>query len=44
MEGLSGLDKVAYVRYASVYRDFRAAQDFEDFMKEEMLNAKSEEE
>jgi len=44
MEGLSGLDKVAYVRYASVYRDFRATQDFEDFMKEEMLVEKSEEE
>jgi len=44
MEGLSGLDKVAYVRYASVYRDFSATQDFEDFMKEEMLTEKSEEE
>lgn len=43
MDGLSRLDKVAYVRYASVYRDFRATQDFEDFMKEEMLNTQSEE-
>lgn len=37
MEGLSGLDKVAYVRYASVYRDFRATQDFEAFIEEEKL-------
>ena len=31
MEGLRGLDKVAYVRFASVYRDFTEAKDFEDF-------------
>jgi transcriptional repressor NrdR len=28
MEGLKGLDTVAYIRYASVYRDFREAKDF----------------
>lgn len=28
MEGLKGLDAVAYVRFASVYRDFREAEDF----------------
>ncbi len=28
MEGLRGLDAVAYVRFASVYRDFRDAKDF----------------
>jgi transcriptional repressor NrdR len=28
MEGLKILDSVAYVRYASVYRDFREAKDF----------------
>src|SRR5437868_7961799 len=28
MEGLKGLDDVAYVRFASVYRDFREAEDF----------------
>ncbi len=28
MEGLRALDGVAYVRYASVYRDFREAKDF----------------
>ena len=39
MEGLAGLDKVAYVRYASVYKDFRAAQDFEAFIEKEKLDA-----
>lgn len=29
MEGLKGLDEVAYVRFASVYRDFRLAEDFQ---------------
>ncbi len=28
MEALRGLDDVAYVRFASVYRDFRDAKDF----------------
>jgi transcriptional repressor NrdR len=32
MEALSNLDKVAYVRFASVYRNFREARDFEDFV------------
>ena len=32
MEGLKGLDDVAYVRFASVYRDFREAKDFEEFV------------
>jgi transcriptional repressor NrdR len=31
MEGLKGLDSVAYIRFASVYRDFREARDFEAF-------------
>ena len=38
MEGLASLDKVAYVRYASVYKDFRATQDFETFIEEEILD------
>ena len=42
MEGLAGLDKVAYVRYASVYRDFRATQDFETFIEEEKLTGNGE--
>ena len=32
METLKDLDKVAYVRFASVYRDFREAKDFEEFI------------
>ena len=31
MEGLKGLDSVAYIRFASVYKDFGEAKDFEDF-------------
>ena len=31
MDGLKGLDSVAYIRFASVYRDFREAKDFEAF-------------
>lgn len=31
MEGLRGLDSVAYIRFASVYRDFGEARDFEQF-------------
>ncbi len=30
MEGLKGLDPVAYIRFASVYRDFSEARDFEE--------------
>ena len=32
MEGLKGLDDVAYVRFASVYKDFREARDFEEIV------------
>jgi len=32
MEALAGLDPVAYVRFASVYRNFREAKDFEEFV------------
>lgn len=32
MEGLKNMDTVAYVRYASVYKDFREAKDFEKFV------------
>lgn len=34
MEGLKGLDDVAYVRFASVYKDFREARDFEELLGE----------
>jgi transcriptional repressor NrdR len=32
MERLANLDDVAYVRYASVYKNFREARDFEQFL------------
>jgi transcriptional repressor NrdR len=32
MEALQALDPVAYIRFASVYRDFREARDFETFV------------
>ncbi len=31
MNGLKAIDPVAYIRFASVYKDFREAKDFEDF-------------
>lgn len=31
MEGLRQIDSVAYIRFASVYRDFSEARDFEEF-------------
>lgn len=34
MEGLAALDSVSYVRFASVYKDFREAKDFEEFIGE----------
>jgi transcriptional repressor NrdR len=34
MEALKGLDPVAYVRFASVYRDFREAADFHEVLGE----------
>ena len=32
MNALFNLDQVAYVRYASVYKDFREASDFNEFV------------
>lgn len=37
MEALRGIDEVGYVRYASVYRDFRETGDFARFLGEEGL-------
>lgn len=34
MDELKALDPVAYIRFASVYRDFREAKDFEDIVEE----------
>jgi transcriptional repressor NrdR len=36
MDALSSLDPVAYVRFASVYRNFREARDFEAFIEEQI--------
>ena len=36
MEVLLRLDKVAYIRYASVYRNFAEAKDFENFVENEL--------
>jgi transcriptional repressor NrdR len=37
MKALKALDDVAYVRYASVYRDFRQTDDFARFLSQEGL-------
>lgn len=34
MEELKKIDSVAYIRFASVYRDFREAKDFEEIVEE----------
>ena len=39
MHALEQLDSVAYVRYASVYRDFREASDFNDFLGQLKVDA-----
>jgi transcriptional repressor NrdR len=44
MTQLKALDDVAYVRYASVYRDFRETQDFAQFLSAEGLAEAAEEE
>jgi transcriptional repressor NrdR len=42
MKALKALDEVGYVRYASVYRDFRETQDFARFLGEEGLSEEYE--
>ena len=42
MKQLKALDDVAYVRYASVYRDFRETEDFAKFLGEEGLTEVAE--
>jgi transcriptional repressor NrdR len=44
MKALKALDDVAYVRYASVYRDFRETSDFAKFLGEEGLSDIAEDE
>jgi transcriptional repressor NrdR len=34
MEQLSKLDKVAYIRFASIYRSFKDVTDFTDIIKQ----------
>ena len=34
MDGLKNLDDVAFVRFASVYKNFGAADDFRSFLSE----------
>ncbi|MGH6847729.1 MAG: transcriptional regulator NrdR [Methylocella sp.] len=41
MEGLRGLDSIAYVRFASVYRNFREARDFNTLI-DELANGEGE--
>ena len=38
MKALKGVDEVAYVRYASVYKDFRHSSDFARFLGDEGLD------
>lgn len=42
MDALANLDPVAYVRFASVYRNFREAKDFEDFIGSQKLGGEEE--
>lgn len=42
MEGLRHIDPVAYIRFASVYRDFSEARDFEEFASSVQDAAKGE--
>ncbi|MGZ3275186.1 MAG: transcriptional regulator NrdR [Caulobacteraceae bacterium] len=42
MKALKSLDEVAYVRYASVYRDFRDPREFSRFLGEEGLSEETE--
>jgi transcriptional repressor NrdR len=40
MERLRALDKIAYVRFASVYRDFQDVEEFLSELKNVMLHRK----
>jgi len=42
MEGLYALDQVGYVRFASVYKNFREAKDFEEFLGEMSVQSDGE--
>ena len=42
MEELGKRNAVAYVRFASVYREFKTLDEFEEILKEQRQNAKKE--
>ncbi|MBI1239328.1 MAG: transcriptional repressor NrdR [Alphaproteobacteria bacterium] len=42
MAGLARLDPIAYVRFASVYRNFREVKDFEEFIDGERLRSRGD--
>ncbi len=42
MKALKSVDEVAYVRYASVYKDFRHTGDFARFLGAEGLNERQD--
>lgn len=44
MDVLAEINDVAYVRYASVFRDFRTLNDFEEILKEQKAKKKNKEE
>ena len=41
MKGLKELDEIAYIRFASVYRQFRDVSALTDFIKDEKMNTKN---
>lgn len=41
MKELKALDEIAYIRFASVYRQFRDVTELTDFIKGEKMNAKN---
>ena len=43
MESLARIDTVAYVRFASVYKNFQAADDFDKFVSELRPNPEPDE-
>ena len=43
MEGLKGLDEIAYIRFASVYKNFREAKDFADMLTQMSVDGNVEE-
>jgi transcriptional repressor NrdR len=43
MAALKDFDKVAYIRFASVYRDFKDVEDFEKELRELVENEKTKE-